>query len=216
MKKDLIDAIRDNQADLPCDDRKAPAHEPEMLLIGCVDARLNPKIDMGIPDGKALIHRNIAALVRSKPDEGDIAGTSVLASLEFAINVMHVKHIVVMGHTDCGGIRACLEDNHTHDTQGIRKYLTPLAEVREDVIAHGGDMAAQARAMEKAAVRQSVKNLLEYEVVQEALADGRINIHGWVINTGTKRIMQMDLKTGEFSRMSEENCPPHMSKTAKG
>ncbi len=199
MTEDIIELIRAQQAHLPTDDRNPPEHKPQMLLIGCVDARLNPKIDMGIPDGEAIIHRNIAAMVRSRPDPGDIAGTGVAASLEFAINVMEVKHIVVMGHTDCGGIRACLEDNHTHDTQNIRKYLTPLEPVRDDVVAHGGDMKAQARAMEQAAVRQSVENLMTYEVVSDALADGRVDIHGWVINTATKRIMALDLKTGNFA-----------------
>lgn len=199
MQEDIIDLIRAQQASLSLEDRKPPEHKPQMLLIGCVDARLNPKIDIGIPDGGAIIHRNIAAMVRSRPDPGDIAGTGVAASLEFAINVMNVKHIVVMGHTDCGGIRACLEDNHTHDTQSIRKYLTPLEPVRDDVVAHGGDITAQARAMEQAAVRQSVDNLMTYEVVQEALGDGRVDIHGWVINTATKRIMALDIKTGVFS-----------------
>jgi carbonic anhydrase len=203
MNIDIIDLIRAQQIGLSKEEVRPPEHKPQMLLIGCVDARLNPKIDMGIPDGTALIHRNIAALVRSKPAPDDIAGTSVAASLEFAINVMEVKHIVVMGHTDCGGILACLEDNHTHDTQSIRKYLTPLQSVRDDVVVHGGDMKAQARAMEQAAVRQSVHNLLEYEVVQDALKDGRMDIHGWVINTATKRIMEMDLKTGQFSWMDE-------------
>jgi len=205
MKDDIIDMIRAQQSQLPAEDLPPPKHTPDMLLIGCVDARLNPKTDIGIANGRAIIHRNIAALVRSKPAPDDIAGTSVAASLEFAINVMCVKHIVVMGHTDCGGIRACLEDNHTHDTQELRKYLTPLQKVRQAVIARGGDMNEQARAMEQAAVRQSVCNLLEYEVVQEALAAGRVDIHGWVINTGTKRIKEMNLETGEFTLMTEEN-----------
>jgi len=199
MRNEIIENIRAHQDELPTEGL-APLHKPQMLLIGCVDARLNPKTDIGIPDGAAIIHRNIAALVR----EMDEQGSSVAASLEFAINVMRVQHIVVMGHTDCGGIRACLEDNHTHDTAHIRKYLLPLSEVRDDVLAHGGDIQAQARAMEMAAVKQSVANLMTYEVVQKSFDQGRVDIHGWVINTGTKRILELDLRTGDFWPMSPE------------
>lgn len=202
MSKDIIERIRRLQHEMPLlKDLPTPVHQPEMLLIGCVDARLNPKNDIGIPDGKALIHRNIAALVRSRPAPGDHEGSSVAASLEFAIHVMKVKHIVVMGHTDCGGIRACLEANHTHDTDHIRKYLLPLAAVREEIVTGGGDLAAQAQAMEEAAVRQSIKNLKGYDAVANALAEHRVALHGWIINTATKRIAEMNPVTGKFSPM---------------
>ena len=200
---DIIDLIRSQQALIHHSaEARPPVHSPEMLLIGCVDARLNPKTDMGIPDGAALIHRNIAALVRGKPVAGDHEGSSVGASLQLAINVMRVKHIVVMGHTDCGGIRACLEDSHSHDTQDIRRYLLPLSAAREQVVAEGGNIKAQARAMEEAAVRQSVTNLMGYQLVQDALRNGHCDIHGWVINTATKRISEMDLSSGQFTSMA--------------
>jgi len=199
---DIIDIIRAQQSGIPAGHIPPPTHEPEMLLIGCIDARLNIKSDIGIPDGKALIHRNIAALVRSKPAADDKEGSSVAASVEFAINVMHVKHIVVMGHTDCGGIRACLDGTHIHDTDHIRQYLSPLDSAREAIIAKGGNTQAQARAMEEAAVRHSVANLQTYDVVNEAVKDGRIRLHGWVIDTGTRRISAMDLATGQFQPMA--------------
>jgi carbonic anhydrase len=204
MNVDVLDIIRARQASQPVPEGAIlPEHKPEMLLIGCVDARLDVREDVGIPQGRALIHRNIAALVRSNPDPADNEGSSVAASLEFAINVMKVKHIVVMGHTDCGGIRACLIGDHDESTENIRKYLTPLEATREDVIAHGGNIEAQARAMEEAAVRQSVKNLMSYPVVTKALKEGRIDVHGWVINTACKQISEMDLDSGKFRPMRE-------------
>jgi len=206
MKNDVISRIRRLQSDLPLLKDLAPApHKPEMLLIGCVDARLNPKIDIGIPDGKALIHRNIAALVRSKPNPADNEGSSVAASLEFAINVMKVKHIVVMGHTDCGGIMACLHGAHDDHMQHIRRYLAPLDKAREEVLAQGGDIEAQALAMEEAAIRQSIANLKTYDLVQSALKEKRVELHGWLINTATKRIAEMDLSTGKFNPMHQSS-----------
>lgn len=200
---DLITLIRNQQAGIPADACTIPPeHRPEMLMIGCIDARLNLKSDIGIPDGKALIHRNIAALVRSRPDPADREGSSVGASLEFAIHIMHVKHIVVMGHTDCGGIQACLHGDHDEHTQNIRHYLAPLQAAREEVLGRGGDMTAQGRAMEEAAIRQSIANLRSYDIVQDAVRNGRVQLHGWLINTATKRISQMG-ETGRFVPMSD-------------
>ncbi len=174
----------------------APArHQPEILLIGCVDARLDIIGDLGIPKGKALIYRNIAALVHGSNESG-ISHLNEEAALEFAVNVMSVKHIVVMGHTDCGGIQACLDGAQEHPA--IHQYLQSLDVVRDGVVAQGGDAAAQARAMEQAAVHQSIQNLKSYAVVQKALAASKLTLHGWVINTASGIISEMDHATGVF------------------
>ncbi len=204
MITDVIDLIRarQNLAIVP-QDTQIPLHQPEILLIGCVDARLNPKDDIGIPDGKALIFRNIAALV-SGNTEGDLHDhVSEAAVLEFAVDVMKVKHIIVLGHTDCGGIKACLKDS-LDQVSPIRQYLEPLTSVRKEVLSHGGNFDAQAKAMEQAAVRQSVINLMTYPAVINAVTEGRLDIHGWVINTATKLINEMNVETGEFSLMQQQ------------
>ena len=199
MTKDVIETIRKQQTDLPLlANAEPPRHEPEMLLIGCVDARLNIMSDIGIPNGKAIVFRDIAALVAGTKGDDDPEHLAEAAVLEFAINVMKVKHVVVMGHTDCGGIRACLEASDDPAISHIHKYLAPLADVREQVVSQGGDTVSQARAMEQAAVRQSVTNLRTYEVVQKAEAAGKIKLHGWVVNTATKMISEMEPETGEF------------------
>lgn len=202
MAQDVIDLIRarQNLMLVPKSD-EPPVHKPQILLIGCVDARLSIHKDLGFPDGSALIFRNIAALVSGNTEGDESEHVSEAAVLQFAVDVMKVKHIVVMGHTDCGGIKACLAGGDNEQIRAILNYLQPLSEVREEVIAQGGDEKAQARAMEKAAVRNSVINLLTYPVVARAVKEGRIDIHGWVINTGTKVISEMDQDTGEFHSM---------------
>jgi len=168
-------------------------HQPEMLLIGCVDARLDPKGDIGIPRGKALIYRNIAALVAGK-DSGAGDRLSVAAALEFAVNSMRVQKIVVMGHTGCGGIAAFLRGDH-EDTHHIYDYLKPLESVR----IKGQTEEAQARNMEKAAVAFSLENLMSYDVVANAVAEKRLQLQGWVIDTGNRLIWEMDPVTGKFN-----------------
>jgi len=174
----------------------APEHNPEMLLIGCVDARLDPHADIGIPNGKALIYRNIAALVAGR-DGGAGDRLSVAAALEFAVKRMQVQKIVVMGHTACGGIRAFLQGDN-EDTHYIHDYLMPLEQVRLDELKKGVSEEEQARAMEKAAVLFSLENLLTYDVVSEAVAAGKLRLHGWLLDTGNKLIWERDATTGHF------------------
>lgn len=191
-------------------------HRPEMLYIGCIDARLDPINDIGIPKGKALIFRNIAALVRraagSEACGGDVdvsggeipESTSMGAALEFFINHLPapedgVKHIVVSGHTLCGGIRACLHNATKPEDKYLPTYLSALKDVRSEVLAkHAGHSAEeQAHALEQGSVRMSIENLMTYEPVRQAVEAGKLQLHGWIIDTQTQKIFEMD-KQGNF------------------
>jgi len=177
----IIDEILARSAKLETpagESRKIPDHRPEMLLIGCVDARKDPIGDLGVAKGRALILRNIAALIRGTSVAPEQRETEA-AALEFAIKVMKVKHVAVMGHTDCGGIRAALQDV---DFPCIRHYLSPLDEIKADVKRKGGSLEDQAMVLEKEAVIMSVKNLRSYDYIAEAEAAGELSLHGWVLN----------------------------------
>lgn len=180
--------------------QKMPEHEPEMLLIGCVDARIRTS-DLGIPSGSALIHRNIAALVPPKSDADTGAGLSTEAALEFAINVKGVKDLVVMGHTDCGGCAACVAGQFDASTDAVRRYLQPLSGKRDEVISRGGDAREQARALEEEAVRHSLANLMTYPCVQKAVEEGRVKLHGWIADTRTHMIAELDKEKDQFMPM---------------
>jgi len=156
-------------------------NNPELLLIGCVDARKDPVQDLGIPRGKALILRNIAALIRGtsvKPEQRETEA----AALEFAVKVMKVKHIAVMGHTDCGGIRAALMGTEFPD---IRHYLSPLNDIRREVRDSDKTLEEQARILEIEAVKMSVENLKSYPYIAEAMDKGELELHGWVLDIST-------------------------------
>lgn len=167
---------------------EAPEHKPEMLLIGCVDARKDPIQDLGIEKGQALILRNIAALIRGTSVKAEQRETEA-AALEFAVKVMKVKHIAVMGHTHCGGIRAALLGI---DLEDIKNYLSPLDEIRKEVRDSGKTVEEQSRILEKEAVKMSTKNLLSYDYIAEAVAKGELEIHGWVL----------DISNGDLQKVS--------------
>jgi carbonic anhydrase len=190
-----IEKILDLHKNLPTSDNDVvPDHNPEILLIGCIDARLDVFTDIGLPRGKALIMRNIAALIAGIKEDGRSRSTEA-AALQFAITAKQVKHIVVMGHTHCGGIEACV---HGLDLPEVQRYLAPLEPARDKVRASGGSLDDQARTMEEEAVRQSVKNLMTFPCVEKAVSEGLIQVHGWVIDIATKRLKVMN-ENGEFA-----------------
>ncbi len=197
-----------------------PKHQPEMLYIGCVDARLDPIDDIGIDKGKALIFRNIGALVLKDGHAGSgtiSAGSeipqniSVGAVLEFFLNHIpvergKVKHIVVSGHTDCGGLKACQNEECGKHDHHLSHYLENLKDVRtrvrNEAKAKGWNDAQLLHALEEESVRQSMANLQGYPVVRKAMEEGAVEVHGWVIDTATQRILEMNPKTLEFEPMA--------------
>lgn len=184
----LIDDILKRNFDQPRPDFiGTPEHKPEMLFIGCVDARKDPISGLGIPKGKALILRNIAALIRGTSVESTQRETEA-AALEFAVKVMQIKHIVVMGHTDCGGIRASLQDV---DLPDIKNYLSPLAKIKADIRSRGLSLKEQQRALEEEAVKMSVENLLSYDYIKEKVDNGDITIHGWKIDISCGKLLEL-------------------------
>lgn len=183
----IDDILSKRRADGAGSDAQTPPHTPEMLLIGCVDARKDPTADLGIARGRALILRNIAALIRGTSVVAEQRETEA-AALEFAVKVMKVKHIAVMGHTDCGGIRAALTNIELKD---IRKYLSPLDELKQQFQASGKPLEEQATALEKEAVKMSVQNLLSYDYIRQAVDNGDLSLHGWVLNIASGNIEEI-------------------------
>ena len=203
MDADIMQKIRQRQALalVPRTDKPAK-HQPEMLYIGCIDARLDPVADIGIEQGKALIHRTIGAVVAGLDEQGKPRHLSEAASVEFAVNVMKVKHIVVSAHTNCGGLGTCLRGDNKPETSHLTEYLEPLLPVREAVLEHPGEEEAHAHAMEEGSVRQSIDNLRTYPFVAEAEKRGELQLHGWVIDTATKLISEMNPQTLQFKPMA--------------
>ena len=182
---------------------KLAKHKPEMLYIGCIDARLDPIRDIGIKMGTALIHRTIAALVAGVDAQGRPRNISEAASVEFAVNVMKVGNIVVAGHTHCGGLQACLHGVKGPSTNFLAVYLKPLNKLRKEVLQNEHKNIAQRHALEEGSVRMSIENLMTYPFVKKAVEQGKLQLHGWVIDTASKRILVMDPESFEFKEMSD-------------
>ncbi len=192
----LLDDIVARQKELPVAEAEASPmpHRPEMLLIGCVDARKDPIDDLGIPKGKSLILRNVAALVHPE-SEGRLTEAAALA---FAVREMKVPHVAVMGHTDCGGIRAAIEGISSYS---LRDYLEPINIIRDRIMREVGDLAEQRHLLEREAVKYSVRALRTYAYIREAEAAGELTLHGWVLDIADGSLHVWDEASDTFSPM---------------
>ena len=173
------------------------AHEgqhPKLMIIGCSDSRVDPAQIFDVDPGEIFVVRNVAALVPPFETTPGLHGVS--AALEFAVQVLEVKQIVVMGHGMCGGCRAALtqELHGTRPGEGgfIANWIRLLDGVREPIAAqHGTHGRAAEREMELAGVRVSLDNLRTFPCIQEKEASGALKLRGtfFAISEGVLHVL---------------------------
>ncbi|CAK9867531.1 unnamed protein product [Sphagnum jensenii] len=172
-------------------EKLAEGQEPKVMLITCIDSRCNPTMLFGLQAGEAFVVRNVANFVH--PYEGQVHNAAVGAAIEFAVTAMHVKHIVVVGHSDCGGIKALMEPDDSTPLVGnwVKVGLPAKEKVKElypELL-----FAEQVSLCEKEAVNVSLKNLLTYPYVKEGVKDGSLHIHGMHYNLRHGRLTSWDI-----------------------
>lgn len=178
---------------------------PETMVIACSDSRVDPSQIFDVDPGTIFVVRNVAALV--PPFETTAGHHGVSAALEFAVQVLKVKEIVVMGHGLCGGCKAALTQDlkGTEPGQGgfIADWISMLDDAREPVAqAHGTTGRDAERAMEQAAVKVSLENLMTFPCVRSKVSNGELTLRGafFAISDGVLHLMDQD--SGEFVPVS--------------
>lgn len=176
----------------PLFDRLArEGQQPKVLIVACVDSRVDPGILTSTQPGDIFTIRNVGAIVPPYGPDGRYHGTS--AALEFGVRALGVEHIVVLGHALCGGMRALLaEDDALLSQFEFLKPWTDIMRRAADAVRLGVpelDEAGTQKAVEQAAVVVSMGNVLSFPWVREKVEAGTIAIHGWYF----------DLRTGELS-----------------
>lgn len=176
--------------------------QPRVMIIACADSRVDPSQIFDMAPGEAFVVRNIAALV--PPFETTPGHHGVSAALEFAVQVLQVKEIVVMGHGMCGGCKAALTQS-LHGTEPgeggfIADWIGMLDEAREPVVAqHGTEGRDAERAMEHAGIRVSLQNLRTFPCVRRKERDGKLKLRGAFFAIADGVLHTLDEATGDFS-----------------
>lgn len=177
---------------------------PKVMVVACSDSRVDPAIVTDCDPGDLFVVRNVANLVPPYEEGGGYHGTS--AALEFAVRCLNVEHVIVMGHARCGGIRALLGDIRLED--GAGQFITPWMSIaeqarREVSTTHAaGDAEARAAACERQAVRVSLANLMSFPFVREAVAAGRLQLHGWYFDLDRGELHGCDPAGDDFTLLA--------------
>jgi carbonic anhydrase len=185
QNKDLFDALSRGQ-------------QPDTLLITCSDSRINPALLLNADPGKLFIVRNIGnAVPHYQPEQG-----STQAAIEYAIQVLQVQKIVILGHSNCG---ACAHLYHEHRTDDPAlphvdawlRYLEP-AKNAAMLAVHADPSKNIFEMTEKHNVIISLRRLMGYPQVQERLMGDELKLHGWWYEIGTGKVEQYSYTTNNF------------------
>ena len=170
---------------------------PSVMVIACADSRVDPQMIFSAAPGEIFTVRNVANLVPPYAPNRDYHGTS--AALEFAVRVLAVKHIVVLGHADCGGVRALLRGpKSTSNSDFMDSWMSIAAPARERALARIGDNPQELQhACEHESVKVSLGNLLTYPWIDEPVASGQLQLHGCYFSIESGQLLLLD-ESGEF------------------
>lgn len=173
---------------------------PDVMVVSCCDSRVDPETIFSAMPGELFVVRNVANLVPPFETTGKYHGVS--AALEFAALNIRVKHIVIMGHSGCGGVRACIEEDAARQTAAefIRNWMSMLDDAKARVLAeHTGQPPAELRAaLEKEGIKASLANLRTFPCIQILEGKGRIALHGAYFDIAGGALSVLNQATGQF------------------
>jgi carbonic anhydrase len=171
---------------------------PEIMVIGCCDSRVSPEVIFDARPGELFVVRNVANLVPPYETDGKYHGVS--AALEFGVGVLKVKHIVILGHAHCGGIRAYAEDiAPISPGDFIGRWMSLMAPAAKKVGVRGSMSRTEyLERMEKASIVNTLDNLMTFPRLSKLIERGAVTLHGAYFGVAKGELSVLDRATGEF------------------
>ena len=176
---------------------------PEIMVIGCCDSRVSPEVIFDARPGELFVVRNVANLV--PPYTPDGAQRAVSAALEFAVQALKVKHIVVLGHEQCGGIRAFAEESKPLSPGDfIGRWMEMIAPAAQS-LGPRGDMPMNRYLMrlEQASMVKTLENLMSFPCVRILVERGKLTLHAAYFGVATGALSVLDQSSGEFQPVAD-------------
>lgn len=154
---------------------------PRAMVISCCDSRVHVTSIFGADQGEFFIHRNIANLVPPYQPDGDHHGTS--AAIEYAVTMLDVSHVIVLGHSNCGGVQGCIDmcQGHAPELEEQSSFIGRWMDILKPsyaLVAGENDPEIQAKTLEKQSVLVSLNNLMSFPFIQSRVDDGMLTLHG--------------------------------------
>jgi carbonic anhydrase len=163
----------------------AYGQQPKVMIVACCDSRVDPALILQCDPGDLFITRNVANIV--PPYEHDTGHHGTSAALEFGIRFLEVNHLILLGHSQCGGVQAALDHAMAHQNDFISNWVSILK--TDDLPNHNVDDCA------KRMLNQSYQNCLAFPWIQEKLAQKKLMIHLWFF----------DIHSGQIFRYAEDH-----------
>jgi carbonic anhydrase len=181
--------------------------KPEVMVIGCCDSRVSPEVIFDAHPGELFVVRNVANLV--PPYSPDSARHGVSSALEYAVQALHVRHIVVLGHAQCGGVRAFAEDAPPLSPSDFIGHWMSLLEPVAAELPPRGEMPLTdyLTRLEQASARYTLINLLTFPYIRSGVENGSLALHAAYFGVATGRLSVLDQASGEFRPVAAESSP---------
>ncbi len=172
---------------------------PDIMLIACADSRVDPTDIFDAYPGEMFVARNVANIV--PPSGNDEAYHGTLAAIEYAVTVLEVDVIVVMGHESCGGIAGCLAGMGEENNTGyVGSWVSILNDAKNELVRKMDNRGNLQYEMELEGIRQSIRNLMTYDFVSDAVEAGRLTLQGAYFGIVSAKLMLAD-DDGEFQEV---------------
>ncbi len=177
---------------------------PRTMVIACSDSRVDPSRIFNARPGELFVVRNVANLVPPYEEHGSYHGTS--AAIEFAVTMLHVEQIVVLGHARCGGVRAFLDNcsENAPPKSFLDNWISLLRPAYEAAGAKAApnERTAREQWMEKLAITHSLGNLMTFPFVREAIQGDRLKLFGALFDISTGHLLVLNRRTAEFQTVA--------------
>jgi carbonic anhydrase len=166
---------------------------PEILYIGCSDSRVTAEEIMGAKPGEVFIHRNIANMVVN-------SDLNIMSVINYAVAYLKVKHIVVCGHYYCGGVKAAMESADMGIMNLWLRNIQDVYRLHKDELKAISDQEGRYKRLVELNVQEQCVNLLKTIDVQQAYRERGIDIHGWVFDVKTGRLIDLKIDFAKILR----------------
>ena len=174
---------------------------PRAMIISCCDSRVHATSIFGAEQGEFFIHRNIANLVPPYSPDGSQHGTS--AAVEYAVTALNVSQLIILGHSNCGGVKGCLDMCRGHapqleeKTSFVGRWMDILRPGYEAIKDYSSE-EEMPQDLEKQAVLTSLTNLMTFPFVEKAVQDGSLSLHGLWTDIGEGSLEAFDAASQRF------------------
>ena len=179
----------------------AHSQSPKTLVIACCDSRTDPAIVLGCKPGDLFVVRSVAAIVPPPEKAGEY--DAVMAAVEYGVKHLDVDHIVVMGHSNCGGIAGLFNPQTVRKERFTSKWISLACPAVERINEENSyeDLNQRVRLSEEAAVLLSIENLLSYPWIEEAVQAQTLSLHAlyYDMRAGTLNVWNSEIEDFELA-----------------